>query len=89
MKTDVEMLRKDKSWYPKRVGVITGEEVRHIEEAFELNNRDEVSLRNLRNTVVLYNSLSEGKEPRVKDLDRVSAITSVIDRKLLEMGCEV
>lgn len=87
MRTDLEMIRNDKEWYPKRFGIISRDEVKHIEEAYEINGRNEVSLRNLRNTVVMYDSLNEN--PRIKDIDKVSAITAVIDHRLVAMGCEV
>ena len=87
MKTDLELIRNDKEWYPKRFGIISRDEVRHIEEAYEINGRNEVSLRNLRNTVVMYDSLNE--KSCIKDIDKVSAITAVIDYRLVAMGCEV
>lgn len=87
MKTDVEMIKNDKEWYPKRFGIISRDEVKHIEEAYEINGRNEVSLRNLRNTIVMFDSLNGN--PCIKDIDKVSAITHVIDCRLVAMGCEV
>ena len=90
MRTDMQMLKTlDEEYYPQKRGIASPDEIHLIEATLELNEsyRDERSLRNLRDmTVVFYTDI---KESGAADLDKMSAITAVIDRLLFQMGVSV
>ena len=77
-KTDYEMILKlDEKFKPKNKGFISGEEIIQIKNGLQIKERDILSLRNLRNFVVLYYSIE--KKDNMEDMDKMSAIVSVID----------
>lgn len=91
MKTNFQMLRElNKEYTPKERGVVTMAEVYQINKALCLDEMDKLQLRNLRDFVVMYFTLNNigDNYDRVAD-DKMSAITSVIDQKLWNMGAEV
>lgn len=94
MKTDFEMLRELKKTYGNQkheFGIFTGDEATLIQETLCLDDRDILSLRNLRNFAVLF---WKGKDTDDFDLmmklsDEISAITYLIDSKIWEKGGDV
>ena len=94
MKTDFEMLRELKKTDGNQKherGMLTRDEATLISETLCLDDRDILSLRNLRNFAVLF---WKGKDTddfdlRMKLSDEISAITYLIDSKIWEKGGEV
>lgn len=96
MKTNYQMLKDLDDFNPKTRGVLTGEEAWHIAETLHLAEMDELALRNLRDTAVMFYSLKvdrlerDGKDNAAYDLmDIMSGITGVIDNALWKIGAEV
>ena len=77
-----ELLKK---YHPNRAGIATSEEIKLIEDTLHLNEMNILSLRNLRDHVVL----ALGRSDAMKDWDRMSAITYCIDLKIINIGGEV
>ena len=86
MKTNFQMLREllDK-YYPSRRGIMDIDENNLIKNTLCIDEMDMLQLRNLRDFVVVHLSRSE----RMEDWDRMSAITHVIDMRIVELGGEV
>lgn len=82
-----ELIRYD--FYPKRFGVIDEREVKTITTFLQIDERDELSLRNLRDFVVAITDNDHTNKNLIKDLDRMSAICGVIDNRLYSLGCEI
>lgn len=78
----------NKVYTPKQFGVLSAEESKLITEKLELRYRSVMSLRNLRNAVVMLVDLRENEEnyDRVMEMDRMSAIVHVIDTVLYNNG---
>lgn len=94
MKTDFEMLRELKKTYGKQKherGMLTRDEATLIQETLCLDDRDILSLRNLRNFTVLFwkREKTDDFDLGVKLSDEISAITYLIDSKIWEKGGEV
>ena len=89
-KTNFQMTRELKDWYPKRFGVIGNEEAKKIADTFQIDERDEINLRNLRDfCVMFYSREKEDEKQTLKDMDKMSAIVCVIDHRLFNIGAEV
>ena len=90
-KTNYQLYRAliQNDFYPKHFGVIDGEEVKTIETCLQIDERDELSLRNLRDFIVAVTDHDHDNSDLIKDLDRMSAIVGVIDNRLWKLGCEV
>ena len=88
--TNFQMTRELKDWYPKHFGFINGDEVEKIKRTFQIDERDEINLRNLRDFVVMfYSREKDDTKQTIKNMDKMSAIVSVIDDKLFNIGAEV
>ena len=86
-KTDFQLLCGLDNFKPKRFFVINAAEKKQIRDALQISERDILSLRNLRNLVVIY---MMGKDDATsEDVDKCSAITSVIDDAIINLGGEV
>lgn len=86
MDTNFHMLRELlEKYHPEQHGIMSIEEHDLIKETLHIGAMDILQLRNLRDFTVLYMSRSEKRE----DLDRMSAITHVIDMIISELGGEV
>ena len=89
MKTNTQMLSElDKEYTPERRGVVTMKEIYQINAALCLDAMDELQLRNLRDSAVMWFSFT-GFKDEMASMDKMSAITSVIDQKLRNIGAEV
>lgn len=90
-KTDFQMLKDLKDFFPESFGIISGEEKKLIEKTLEIRKRDVLSLRNLRNFVVLFydRERDANHEDMIRDRDKMSAICAVIDSALFALGAEV
>ncbi len=93
MKTDYELIHELcfwKNFKTARRDIISMSEIYEINSSLELDGRDELSLRNLRNTVVMYFEITKTNDDNMfVHMDLLSAITSVIDSKLANIGAEV
>lgn len=94
MKTNYQMLVKlDKEYHPKKFGFIADDEYELIAETLELEDRDGLSLCNLRDMVVMEYTIQhtmgreEGKNTR-EVMDKMSAVTYVIDTYKVKQGLE-
>lgn len=90
-KTDFQMLKELQDFFPETIGIISGEERELIEKVLEIKKRDVLSLRNLRNFVVLFYDRERDAthEDMIRDRDKMSAICAVIDSALFALGAEV
>lgn len=92
MRTNMQMIMGFSNWYPETRGFITGEEVAKIKEAFEIDSRSYLDLRNLRDMVVMYYGhkfREDDIKKQIKESDKMSAICGVIDSIIWGFGEEV
>ena len=93
---DFTYLRKlIKDFHPAERGIISCEEMEKVEDVLLLKSRNILSLRNLRNLVV---AVLDGRvkdyranydiDQELSEMDRISAITHVIDKHIFERGGE-
>ena len=86
MKTNYQMLRELlEKYHPEQRGIMSRAENALIKETLHIDEMDILQLRNLRDFTVEYMSRSE----KMEDWDRMSAITYVIDSRIVELGGEV
>ena len=95
MKTNFHMLREFE-YHPEHFGWCNAKEVENIVEHFQLKERSDVELQNLRDFVVMYYTCVaerpklDGDSQHVLELqDTMSAITGVIDEEKFRRGMEV
>lgn len=90
MKTNFQMIRGLNKKYdamPHKRGFASKEEVELITDTLCLKEMDILQLRNLRDFVVLF--LDSSDTDRIDRMDKISAITSVIDHNIFMKGGEV
>ncbi len=63
--------------------------MRLIKGSLQLEGMEIIDLRNLRDFVVLFFSRKNEDKLDMADMDRMSAITAVIDKEIIEKGGEV
>ena len=86
MRTNFSMLKDLLDKYtPEERGIISQYEYQTIESSLCLNEMDILQLRNLRDFIVAHMSRSDS----LVDWDRMSAITYVIDSRIVTLGGEV
>ena len=86
MNTNFQMLRELlKVYHPQERGISLPDEVTLIKNTLCIDVMDILQLRNLRDFTVIY----LGKSDTMEDWDRMSAITSVIDNKIFNLGGEL
>jgi hypothetical protein len=86
MQTNFQMLRELLDGYhPEQRGIVNWSEYRRIHDTLHIGDMDVLQLRNLRDFTVLYLSGSDD----IDDHDRMSAITCVIDSRIVFLGEEV
>ena len=90
------MIRELEEVYtPANKGIVSMKEIYLINEKLCLDEMDELQLRNLRDFTVMYfgnkadKAELESFEECMKVMDKMSAITSVIDNKLWNIGAEI
>lgn len=94
MKTNIEMIRELEEVYtPETKRVVNIKEIHLINEKLCLDNMDKLQLFNLRDMVVMWysskmDSLGDDFKSRLDVMDKLSAITSVIDLKLQNLEKE-
>ena len=94
MNTNFQMVRELlEQYHPQKRGFILDDEMELIENILHLKEMDILALRNLRDFMVLFLS-REAKENEIteniiENLDKMSAITFVIDMKITQKGGEV
>lgn len=86
MNTNFQML-KDllEKYHPETRGIVSLYEMDMIEKTLHLDEMNVLQLRNLRDFVVLH----LGRSDEMEDWDRMSAIATVIDMKISELGGEI
>ena len=94
MNTNFQMLRELlEQYHPQERGVISAEEKKLIKNTLHLAEMNILALRNLRDFTVLFLSReakeNETTENIIENLDKMSAITFVIDMKITQKGGEV
>lgn len=86
MDTNFQMLRKLlEKYHPEQRGMLTGNEYQLVVDTLHINEMDILQLRNLRDFTVSH----MGRSKEMEDWDRMSAITHVIDMRIVELGGEV
>ena len=90
METNFQMLRKLlKEYHPVERGWSTPKEVFLIAQTLHLQDMSVLELCNLRDFTVVFLSQIKGISISTEDFDRMSAITSVIDSQIYNLGGEV
>lgn len=86
MKTNFQMLRELlEKYHPVERGILSVHEMELVENTLHINEMDILQLRNLRDFTVAH----MGRSNKMEDWDRMSAITYVIDSRIVELGGEV
>jgi hypothetical protein len=86
MNTNFQMLRELlEKYHPDTRGIVSLYEMDMIEETLHLSEMDVIALRNLRDFTVLH----LGRSEKMEDWDRMSAIVTVIDIRISELGGEI
>ena len=97
MTTNFQMIKElDGKYTPEKRGVVRMKEIYLINEVLCLDEMDILQLRNLRDFVVMYFGKQADQYEAEHDttamfaaMDKMSAITAVIDTKLVNKGAEV
>ena len=93
MKSNYQMLLSIKNWKPKHFGFLLADEVEYLKDVFEIANRTDNELQNLRDFVIMYYTLKHyEKNTKIRntsDRDIMSAICGVIDGEKFERGMEI
>ena len=85
VKTNFTMLREFSDFKPRSFGFLDGNEVERIRNQFQIAERSDLDLQNLRDFVVLY--YSEKRD--IENADILSGIVGVIDQEKVNRGLEV
>lgn len=85
VKTNFTMLREFSDFKPKNFGFLDRNEVERIRNQFQIAERSDLDLQNLRDFVVLYYS----KKRDIENADIMSGIVGVIDQEKVNRGLEV
>ena len=86
-RSNFQMLREFKDFTPQRRGILNGEEVEKIREYFQIKERSNIDLQNLRDFVVMFYSHDTRND--FKKADIMSGIVGVIDQEKWNRGMEV
>lgn len=89
MKTFYQMIKElDEKYEPEQRGVVIMKEIHKINKALCLDDMNDFALRNLRDMVVMFYNLkiAEGDIVPTEEMDKMSAITTVIDNKIMCYG---
>ncbi len=90
MNTNFQMLRELlEQYHPQKRGFILDDEMELIENILHLKEMDIIALKNLRDFTVLFLSREAKENETIENLDKMSAITFVIDMKITQKGGEV
>lgn len=76
-------------YHPEVRGFISNKEETLIAHTLHLDQRDILNLRNLRDFVVLFLSNCNKEELEIENMDKMSAITCVIDQKIWNLDGEI
>lgn len=85
--TDLNLVRKLNSYEPKDDLFTSETEVKQIENTLQLRERDLLSLKNLRNCVVMNHSIRRLNNENPSMISLMS-ITTVIDMHIIKQGGE-
>ena len=85
VKTNFTMLREFSDFKPRSFGFLDGNEVERIRNQFQIAERSDLDLQNLRDFVVLY--YSEKRD--IENADILSGIVGVIDQEKVNRRLEV
>lgn len=87
-KTNYHMLRELK-FEPAEFGVLSNAEVEQLRKYFQISERSDIELQNLRDFVVMYYSEKMKDKFNLKTEDLMSGIVGVIDQEKWNRGMEV
>ena len=86
MNTNFQMLRELlEVYHPEQIGIASAQEVELINKKLHIKEMDILQLRNLRDFAVIF----LGGMDTMEALDQMSAIASVIDHRIWDLGGEV
>lgn len=92
MKSNYQMLVEIKDWKPQEHMIISEDKANFIISHFKIKERSDIELQNLRDFVVLYYSTQVKKTDSIvymDEMDKMSAITYIIDDEKYHRGMEV
>lgn len=93
MRTNFENIKAlEENYTPKQRGTVSASEILMIKYWLQIREMSVLELRNLRDFVVMFYSIQENIEDTEKMIDRMdkmSAITHVIDSELLNREVEI
>ncbi len=78
-----------KRYMPKTFGIASVKECDLIKNSLQLQEMDIIDLRNLRDFVVLFFAKENEDKQKRMNMDRMSAITAVIDKEIIEYSRKV
>lgn len=90
-KTNFQMVRDFESYKFEKWGFISEKERRDVESVFCIKERTNIDLCNLRDFIVMYYGLQADKDNKksLELMDKMSAITAVIDEEKWNRGMKV
>lgn len=89
-KTNYEMLMElEKEYSPKQRGIISMDEIYKVNEVLSLDKMNVIELRNMRDITVMWYGMKFDETDKMEYMDKMSAVTAVIDNKILNKGGEV
>ena len=78
---------KNLNFKPKGFGILDGKEVEYLRKHFQIDERSNVDLQNLRDFVVMY--FEDKTRNSMEQYDIMSGIVGVIDEEKYSRGLEV
>lgn len=89
-KSNFQMIKDFGDFKPEKFGLLKPNEVVKIKRHFQIDERTDMELQNLRDFVVLFfSNLHTREEDHIGYLDIMSAIVGVIDDEKINRGMEV
>ena len=90
MKTYLQRINElYKEFTPKQRRIVKMDEIYFINKKLELDGLNELELHNMRDMAVMYFDLVTEDKVDLGMMDKMSAITSVIDLKLRNIGAQM
>lgn len=78
--TNFRLLQGIKNWYPKEAGFLNADEMNFLTDKLQLKQMNQLELQNLRDTVVMLYQINQKENyGNLKEADRMSALTGIID----------
>lgn len=78
--TNFKLLQGIKDWYPEETGFLSADEMNFLTDKLQLKQMNRLELQNLRDTVVMMYQINQKENyGNLKESDRMSALTGIID----------